>query len=257
MAHNRAAPAVRPHDVKVGPAMKPVLLGPRPHRLRRDLLDLDAPLLLIDLPHSLLFVGEFLRVAREEHGLQEKPGVFRYLGFVAKPLCHGPVVLPAIGEMDIISNLTLDELEHALLDVFKLIAPEGIAIIVQPFPFSLNGAKANSTDDPQRPCRKSKEAEEIWQVNPFLKRSEVCALVGQGAKTHDRAARQDHLQTDYQVGYPAVARHAVADPSFGDHGADDNRRSVSSVVGQHQSVLPQSVVNGVNTGSSFSDDVLE
>ena len=46
-------------------------------------------------------------------------------------------------------------------------------------------------------------------------------LVRQRAQANGLAAGENHLQTEDHVGDPAVARHAVADAAFVDHGADD------------------------------------
>ena len=159
--------------------------------------------------------------------------------------------------MDIINHLPFNELEERLLNVIQFVASKGVTVIVQPLPFAFDGTEANLADNSQRSRRKGEEPEKVRQVNPFLKRPKLCSCVGQCAETHHRTARQDDFQADHQVGDPAVAGHAVADASLGYHGANDHGGTIAPVVGQHQAMLPQGVVDRVNAGASFGDDVLE
>ncbi len=94
-------------------------------------------------------------------------------------------------------------------------------------------------------------------MDPFLKRAQVSAAIGQSSQANHLAVREHNLQTDHQVGNQSIAGHAVADAAFGHHGTDDDGRAVTSVVGQHQTMLPQGVVDRINAGASFGNHVLE
>src|SRR4030095_13201999 len=97
----------------------------------------------------------------------------------------------------------------------------------------------------------------IRQMNPFLKRTKSRFLVSKSAEPDSFATSKNDFQPEHHVCDPAVARHAVADTAFIHHGTYHNRRTVGSKVGQHQAVLPQGMMNGVDARTALRDHILK
>ena len=93
-------------------------------------------------------------------------------------------------------------------------------------------------------------------MNPFLKRTEGCSLVRQRAQANRFAVSEDHFQAEHHIGDPTVARHAVTDAALVDHRADDHGGTVSAEVGEHEPMLPERVMNGVDARAALGDDEL-
>src|SRR6266403_5889858 len=64
MAHHGTAPAVRPHNMIIRPAVEPVLLSLCAHRFVSDLRHVYAARLTVDSPHAFFLEREFLRIPR-------------------------------------------------------------------------------------------------------------------------------------------------------------------------------------------------
>ncbi len=93
-------------------------------------------------------------------------------------------------------------------------------------------------------------------MDPLLKWPELSALICQSAKTNSLAVGENHFQAQHHIGDPAVTGHAITDAAFINHCADHHRRAVGAEVGKHEPVLPQGVMNSVDTGAAFSNDKL-
>ena len=135
----------------IRPAVKAVLLRLDAHSLLGDLRHIYTIRLVIDMPHPLLFKCEFFRVTRHNHGLQKKPGVARNFCLIVKTLFHRPVVLPAIGEVNVVNHFAFDQLHERILDPVELVAAEGVTVVVQPFSLSLDGTQADLANNAHRP----------------------------------------------------------------------------------------------------------
>src|SRR5918996_186896 len=94
-------------------------------------------------------------------------------------------------------------------------------------------------------------------MNPLLKRTERRSLVSQSAESEGLPVSENNFQAEHHVGDPAVTGHAVTDASFIDHRTDDDRWTIGSDVRQHQTLLPQAVMNSVDARAPFRDNVLE
>src|SRR4030095_15119017 len=94
-------------------------------------------------------------------------------------------------------------------------------------------------------------------MNPFLKGTKGRFLVGKSAEPDSFAISKNDFQPEHHVCDPAVARHAVADTAFVQHGTYHNRRTVGSKVGQHQAMLPQGMMNGVDARTTLRDHILK
>src|SRR5262249_38168222 len=94
-------------------------------------------------------------------------------------------------------------------------------------------------------------------MDPFLKGTKGGVLIGEGTEPDSLAISKNDLQSEHHVGDPTVARHAVANTALIHHGPNHHRRAVGSKVRQHQTVLPQGVMNSVDAGATLGDDILE
>ena len=93
-------------------------------------------------------------------------------------------------------------------------------------------------------------------MNPFLKWPERGSLIGQRAQSNRLAVGENDFQAKHHVGDPTVSRHTVADTALIDHGANHHRRSISSEVWQHQTMLTERVMNPIDAGAALGDDIL-
>src|SRR6185436_17846731 len=112
---------------------------------------------------------------------EKKPTVVGDFLYVVEALFHGPVILPSVSEVNVVDDFASDQFNQRILHLRQLIAPEHGAIVMKPFAPTLNRAQANFGDDAHRSGRKSKQAEQIRQMNPFLKWPKRRALVRQRA----------------------------------------------------------------------------
>ena len=142
------------------------------------------------------------------------------------------------------------------MHLVELVAPEGIAIVVEPISSAFESAETDFTDDAHGAGGKREKTEQVGQMNPFLKRPEIRLFVGQGTKADGLAACEHDLEADHEICDPAITGHAITDAAFVDHGADHHRRAVGAKVGQHEPMLPQGVMDGIDTGTAFGDHVL-
>src|SRR5262249_38011030 len=135
--------------------VEPMMLRLQADRYWGDIRHVYAACLSVDSPHAFFLECELFCVPRHDHGLQEKPGVVRNPVLVVQSFLHRPVILPAIGKMDIMDYLTSDQLHQSILCAVELIATKCIAVIVQPFAPSLNGPEADFADNSHGTGRQS------------------------------------------------------------------------------------------------------
>src|SRR5215510_1603780 len=153
--------------------------------------------------------------------------------------------------MDIMDYLTSDQLHQSILCAVELIATKCIAVIVQPFASSLNGPQADFADNSHGTGRQSEETQQIRQMDPFLKGTKSGFLIGKGTEPDSLAVGKNDLKSEHHIGDPTVARHAVANTALINHGANHHRRAVGAKVRQHQTVLPQGVMNGIDARAAL------
>ncbi len=134
----------------IGPAVEPKLLRLGAHGFVSDLRHVDPAGLVVKAPHAFFFQCQFFGVAGQDHGLQKKPAVVGNLIFVVQAFFHRPVVLPAVGEMDVVHRLASNLVHERALHFCQLIAAKRVTIIVQPLAPGLDGAQTNFADDPHR-----------------------------------------------------------------------------------------------------------
>ena len=131
----------------VGPAVQTQLLRLGAHRLVGDLRHVDAAGAFINAPHAFFFERQLFLVARHQDGFQKKPAVVGNLAFIVQALFHRPVILPAVGEMNVVDDFASDHFHQGILHLLQLIAAKNVAVIVQPFAPAFDGAQANFADN--------------------------------------------------------------------------------------------------------------
>ena len=136
-------------------------------------------------------------VSRQQHGLEKKPAIVGNLAGVVQPFGHRPVVLPAVGKVDVVNHLAAYELHERALELGELIPAKAVAVIVQPLAPALDRSQADPADDPHRAGGQSEQSEQVRQMDPFLKRAESRSLIGQGPEPKRLATGEYYLQGPY------------------------------------------------------------